>query len=361
MGKTTTAAALGVALARAGRRVLVSTIDPAPRLMDALHIPELGSEPVGLPPAVAERLGITAGELRAVRLDTERAFSRLVEEEIPDPAGRARVFNNPIYGHITRNLTGALEHAAMLALDRLWRAGGFDFLILDTPPTANALDFVEAPRRLADAIGSPAVQWLTRPRKQGGLLSGGRLSMGSAFVLRRLAKFVGSQFLEDIGAFLVDFHDVLSGFLARAQRVDALLRSPAVGTLLVLVPEAPAVDEARLFYERLAGLGLHPSAFVVNRTLAEPPLADAATLHTHFARVPAFAMRNPADQERAIAELAPAVAVLASLARAQAAELERLAQAAPRVPIARVRLTADEAGSLGALVEAAQQLETALP
>src|SRR5262249_55870168 len=156
------------------------------------------------------------------RLDTERAFAALVEEQVADPEVRRRILGNRIYRQITTTLTGSQEYAATLALHDLARRGDYDLIVLDTPPTANALDFLQAPRRMAAAASSPAIQWFARPAEAGKRFSLQRLRSGSALVLRRLAKFVGSQFLDDVGAFLVDFQFVLAGFLARAEQIDRL-------------------------------------------------------------------------------------------------------------------------------------------
>src|SRR5437867_2437768 len=194
VGKTTTAAAVGILAARLGRKTLVSTIDPAPRLADALGLGNLSSEPRPLPEETARPLGIEApGALFAARLDTARAFRRLVEDQVSDAEMRERIFANPIYRQITSTLTGSQEYAATLALHELDRSGAYDLIVLDTPPTAHALDFLEAPRRLAGAISSPAVQWFSRPPASSSFLSWQRLRAGPALAVRRLGKFVGSR------------------------------------------------------------------------------------------------------------------------------------------------------------------------
>ena len=252
VGKTTTAAAVGIIAARLGRRTLVSTIDPAPRLADALGLGNLSAEPRALPEETARALGINGpGALFAARLDTARAFRRLVEDQVKEPQMQERIFANPIYRQITSTLTGSQEYAATLALHELERQNEYDLIVLDTPPTAHALDFLEAPRRIANAISSPAVQWFARPPVTSSFLSWQRLRAGPALAVRRLGKFVGSRFLDDLGAFLLDFRDVLSGFLERAHAVEALLRRPDVGFLLVLSPDVPAVSEALYFTSRL--------------------------------------------------------------------------------------------------------------
>src|SRR6185369_9129385 len=158
---------------------LVTTIDPAPRLADALGV-SLVAEPAEVPAGVAEALGVAPGKLHVARLDTERAFAKLVEEQVTEAEMRRRIFENPIYRQITTTLTGSQEYAATLALYDLVRGNQFDLIVLDTPPTANALDFLEAPHRLAEAIASPALQWFARPSGDEGRFSLRRLRSGSA-------------------------------------------------------------------------------------------------------------------------------------------------------------------------------------
>src|SRR3954451_21964210 len=281
VGKTTTAAALGVLAARLGRRTLVTTIDPAPRLADALGVADLADAPRALPEATARTLGIDPqgpGQLCAARLDTARAFRRLVEDQVSDAEMRGRIFANPIYRQITSTLTGSQEYAATLALHELAQSSEYDLIVLDTPPTAHALDFLDAPRRIANAISSPALQWFARPPASSNLLSWQRLRAGPALVVRRLGKFVGSRFLDDLGAFLLDFRDVLSGFLERAQAVETLLRRSDVGFLLVLSPDVPAVSEALFFSSRLRAARIPLCGFIANRVLTPPGLIEEASV-----------------------------------------------------------------------------------
>src|SRR5260370_3731347 len=169
VGKTRTAAALGALQARQGRRTLVATIDPAPRLADALGVGTLSGEPRPVGAEACRMLGIAEeGLLWAVRLDTQRAFAALVEEQVTDEAMRKRIFANTIYRQITTTLSGSQEYAATLALYDLARRKQFDLIVLDTPPTANALESLEAPRRTAEAVASPALQGSARPPERSG-------------------------------------------------------------------------------------------------------------------------------------------------------------------------------------------------
>jgi anion-transporting ArsA/GET3 family ATPase len=360
VGKTTTAAAVAAQGARAGRRTLVSTIDPAPRLADALGVP-LSSEPAPVPPAVASALGIDPGLLHVARLDTARAFASLVEEQVADPEMRRRIFENPIYRQITTTLTGSQEYAATLALYDVVRRGSYDLVVLDTPPTAHALDFLEAPRRIADAISSPAIKWFAQPAPGGGRLSLQRLRAGGALVLRRLAKFVGNQFIEDIAAFLTDFQFVLGGFLERAQSVERLLRRADAAFLLVVAPEVPAVDEALFFAGRLREAAVPLAAFVANRVHERPGLVDVDEIAARFFARPELAGLPRADVDTAAERVARSALDLRKLCDGERRELDRLAAMAPGVPIWEVPLLDRDVGSLAALRTVGDHLDRTRP
>jgi anion-transporting ArsA/GET3 family ATPase len=353
VGKTTTAAALGALSARQGRRTLVCTIDPAPRLADALGVGTLGPDPQPIPPEASRALGIDRdGLLSAVRLDTQRAFAGLVEEQVSEPEMRGRIFSNPIYRQITTALSGSQEYAATLALYDLARRRQYDLIVLDTPPTQNALDFLAAPQRIAEAVSSPAIQWFARPDANGGKAGGfsfQRLRSGSAIVIRRLAKFVGSQFLDDIGAFLVDFRDVLGGFLERARQIEALLRSADVGFVLVLAPEVPAVNEALYFHARLREAGIPLGAFVANRVHQLPGDDDAAAIARRLRAQPAVAALGEGALLAAAQTLAASAHDLRLLCASERRELDRLTRDAPGVPLTEVPLFEHEIDSLAEL------------
>lgn len=347
VGKTTTAAAFAALSAAAGRKTLVSTIDPAPRLADALGV-SLTAEPTPVPPGVASALGVAPGLLHVARLDTARAFATLVEEQVSDPAMRRRIFDNPIYRQITTTLTGSQEYAATLALYDMVKSDAFDLVVLDTPPTAHALDFLEAPRRIADAISSPAIKWFVPPAP-GARFSLQRLRSGSALVLGRLAKLVGSRFMEDIAAFLTDFQVVLGGFLQRAESIGKLLRKPDVAFLLVLAPEVPAVDEALYFQRRLTESGVPLAAFVVNRVHARPGTTDVGELARALRARPELVGLADADLDVTAERLARTALDFQQLSDGERRQLHRLAELAPGIPVLEVPLLDRDVASLGAL------------
>jgi anion-transporting ArsA/GET3 family ATPase len=363
VGKTTTAAAVAALAARAGKKTLVCTIDPAPRLADALGLGALAAEPMPLSEQARATLGIAgAGTLLAARLDTARTFERLVRDQIPDPEMRRRIFENPIYRQITTTLTGSQEYAATLALYDFYETGAFDLIVLDTPPTAHALDFLEAPGRIREAATSPAIRWFARPPSgRSGFLSWQRLRAGSALLIQRVGKFVGSQFLDDLGAFLADFQSVLGGFLDRANAIEALLRRPEVGFLLVLAPEAPSLGEALVFHEKLKQARLQLDGFIVNRMVAPPGLTETDELFERLAPR-AFARGMPAARlNEAMGPLLSATDHLARVAEAQRREIERLHQADPGARVLEIPLFGQEAASLISLRAISERLGGAIP
>src|SRR5215510_2765761 len=265
VGKTTTAAALALAAARRGKRTLVLTIDPARRLANSLGLRSLGHQ-VQQVDAQLVRHGAPSdrGELWAMMLDQKQAFDEVVARHARDPAAIQRILANPVYAQISGSLSGAQEYAAMAKLHDFDRTGDWELIVVDTPPTSHALDFLDAPRKLSEAIDSPAIEWFRKLR--GGSGSGWSLvGKTGAFVLKRLAKFVGSQFIDDLGVFFTEFNDILGGFRTRAEETFSLLRQPRVGFVLVASPEPMAVREALFFHERLVAAKMPFVGFVVNK------------------------------------------------------------------------------------------------
>jgi anion-transporting ArsA/GET3 family ATPase len=357
VGKTTTAAALGVIAARSGLRTLVCTIDPAPRLADALGVANLGAKPSPIAAATAAALGIASPDmLHAMRVDPSAAFAQLVNEQVADPELRSHIFGNPLYRSVTTNLTGSQEYAATLALYEIRRDGHYDLIVLDTPPTANALEFLETPERLATAIASPAVQWFARPDPREKRFSLKRLGVGGAMVIRRAGRLMGSQFLDDLGAFLLDIREVLGGFLARAREIEAVLKQPDVGFVLVLTPAAAAVSEALYFARRLRETGSPLCCFIANRTLPEPGNCTNVSLRAGIESLSALRDLSQEELDLATAYLARMAEFLGKIARAQKQELERLAREAPGIEITTVPLLPHDVSNIDSLRAIADRL-----
>lgn len=292
VGKTTTSATLALLAAiTLGRRVLVLTIDPARRLADALGVQALGHDIQRVSDdkldAVARRRGMVrkpGGSLSAMMLDQKRAFDEIVQRYAKNDGVRTRIFQNSIYQQISASLAGSHEYAAMSKLYDLAQASPapYDLIVLDTPPTENALDFLDAPDRISQAIDSPALQWFIKPYLQAGSWSLRLVGVGGAVVLRGLSRFVGSQFLQQMAEFFVEFSEVTGGFRERAQKVRSLLRQPDVAFVLVCSPEQLSIEEALYFHNRLRKADMPLGGIVVNRVHTPgPKLPDgfADSLH----------------------------------------------------------------------------------
>jgi len=360
VGKTTTAAALGVIGARSGLRTLVCTIDPAPRLADALGVANLGPRPTAIGADTAAALGITSPHmLHAMRVDPTTAFAHLVEDQVADPELRKHIFSNSLYRHVTTDLTGSQEYAATLALYELRRDGDYDLIVLDTPPTANALEFLETPERLAAAIASPAMQWFARPDPHMSRFSLKRLGVGGAMIIRRAGKLMGSQFLDDLGAFLLDIREVLGGFLTRAREIESVLKRPDVGFILVMTPETASVNEALYFARRLRETGSPLCCYIANRTLQEPLPCPPGVLREQIAAMPGMQEQSAAVIDTAACKLEELAQYLTKIAHAQKGELDRLSRESPGVEITTVPLLPHDVSSIDSLRAIADRLENA--
>jgi anion-transporting ArsA/GET3 family ATPase len=339
VGKTTTAASLGLAGAHAGRRTLVLTIDPAKRLANALGLSTLGHDVQAVPPDKVSLGGApVAGSLDAMMLDQKRAFDEIVERYAKDRDSQRRIMDNRIYQQISSTLAGSHEYAAMAKLYEIAGEGRYDLIILDTPPTANALDFLDSPERLSAAIDSPAIQWFTRPYMAAGRFSLKAVGMGAAFVLKRLARFVGSAFLEDMARFFVEFNAILGGFRERAREVFDLLRRPDVAFVLVSSAEPMSIDEAIYFYDRLAASSMPLGAFVVNRVhRADPATIDREQLIAKLSARPELRGYSPDDIVQVASDFDRTHREFQALAEIDARQVARLTERSNnRAPIVQV-------------------------
>lgn len=278
VGKTTLAAALGLRSAREGRDTLVMTFDPSLRLKDALGVGEEARErevPVDLG-ALADA-GEGWGRLDASLLDARLTFDRLVERYAPDDAARRRILDNRFYQHLAGGLAGTLEYMAVERLFEVAREGRYDRIILDTPPTRQALDFLEAPSRIVGFLDSGALKVALRDwfDDQGRLRPG----RGLGFLARRLEgildRVVGLDFLQDMLEFFQAFGPLFEGFRERAGRVEALLGSEETRFLLVSGPGEERVPDTLFFARRLQERGYRLGPVVVNRVHPEFPALEA--------------------------------------------------------------------------------------
>lgn len=266
VGKTTTTAALGLAAAMAGKRVLCLTIDPAHRLAQSLGLSEMKAQAQEVEPARFEAAGLRVpGSLTVMMLDTKQTFDELVVKYASSPEARDRILGNKLYKYVSTSLAGTQEYMAMEKLYAMKRDPSYDVILLDTPPTANALDFLDAPERLVGALDSAVMRWFLAAFESSGKLSLNLLAKSTALVLRAIGKLTGGGFLEDTAQFVTELNDLFGGFKNRAREVAAGLRGDDVAYVLVTSPEPMSIREVLYFGERLREQKMPRDAFVVNR------------------------------------------------------------------------------------------------
>src|SRR6056297_2650402 len=266
VGKTTTAAALGYAGARAGRRTLVLTIDPARRLAQALGLDHLDDEPAQVP--VTTDAG---GALWAMMLDMGTTFDRLIDRHATTPANARAIKANRIYRTLSSTLSGTQEYMAMERLHELHDTGEWDLIVVDTPPTRSALDFLDAPKRMTSFLEGRLLSLLLKPGMVAGKGIGRLVGAGATTFMRVAGKVTGMDLLEDLSDFFRNFDGMYDGFKQRAEEVLVLLQDPASRFVVITSPEPPPLREARYFLERLEQEGLHAAGVVVNRIHPEVP------------------------------------------------------------------------------------------
>jgi anion-transporting ArsA/GET3 family ATPase len=311
VGKTTTSAALAMGLAAAGLRVAVVTIDPARRLATSLGLAELGNEPRLVDRQRFAGHGIVmGGELWAMQLDAKRTFDELVARLAPDAKAREDVLSNRIYQQLSGAVAGSQEFTAVAKLFELDRSGRFDVLVLDTPPSRNALDFLDAPDRLTGFLEGRALKVFLAPTG----LAARVVSAGTGVVFSVLRRLTGVDLLDDLGVFFRALGGLLDGFRERAEGVKALLGDPATTFLIVSSPEREPVEEAIFFRGRLADHALPFGGLVVNRVRALDGAADAD-----------LAALSASLGPRLASKVARAYAEERALAARDAAAIERLA------------------------------------
>jgi anion-transporting ArsA/GET3 family ATPase len=269
VGKTTTAAALAVRAAERGRKTVVLTIDPARRLAQALGLRELGNQPRQV---VVEGFE-PRGDLNAMMLDMRRTFDDMVLAHA-GPERAEQILSNPFYQTISTSFSGTQEYMAMEKLGQLVATGMWDLIVVDTPPSRSALDFLDAPQRLSTVLDGRLIKMLSSPARVG--TKGLRKIVGAGFGLfsRAVSTVIGGQLLNDASAFVQAFDSTFGGFRERADHTYRLLRSPGTAFVVVAAPEPDALREASYFFERLAGERMPLVGLVANRT--HPVIANLA-------------------------------------------------------------------------------------
>ena len=288
VGKTSTAAAVAIAAAAAGKRTVVLTIDPAKRLANALGLSEIGSVERPVAASAFEQAGLHApdGRLTAMMLDIKEAWDDVIHRYHPDPERRERLLNNRFYQAMSSALAGSQEYMAMEKLHVLATRTDdpLDLIVLDTPPANHALDFLEAPSRIINALDNDATRWLLEPYQNHGRLSRKLFDAGSSFFIRTIARFVGTEMLEDLAELLIGFQGMFDGFQDRAKAVSELLADERTAFVVVSTPSAVGVQDAEAFVSRLQARSLGVGGVVLNRATVDPwpvgPAVDRAAVES---------------------------------------------------------------------------------
>ncbi|WP_433290429.1 ArsA family ATPase [Pseudonocardia sp. CA-142604] len=335
VGKTTTSAALALRAAQRGRRTVVLTIDPARRLAQALGLEALDNEPHRVAGVDGQ------GELHAMMLDMRRTFDEMVYAHA-EPGRAESIIENPFYQTISSSFSGTQEYMAMEKLGQLAATGEWDLIVVDTPPSRSALDFLDAPQRMSNFLDGRMIRLLSAPARAGG--RGLRKIVGAGFTLfaKAVSTILGGQLLADASAFVQAFDTMFGGFRERATATYALLRSPGTAFLVVAAPEPDALREAAYFVDRLSADDMPLGGLVLNRT--HPVLAQ---LSATKARAVAEGLRG--------APLAAAVLRLhadrVDLAEREDRLLSRFTSAHPAVAVTKVPVVAGDVSDLDGLRE----------
>ncbi|HTD07601.1 MAG TPA: ArsA-related P-loop ATPase [Solirubrobacteraceae bacterium] len=337
VGKTTTAAALALGLAQRGRKVAVVTIDPAKRLASALGLAALPSEPQRIDPRLFAEQGVAIeGELWAMMLDAKRTFDDLIARLAPDERTREEILANPVYKELSTAVAGSHELSAISKLYELHEEHDFDAIVLDTPPSRNALDFLDAPNRMLGFLEGRALQVFLAP----GGLTARLFGRGTALVFSIFARVTGVDMLGELSRFFRSLTGVIDGFGERTRGVSALLRAPQTTFLIVTSPEVEPAREADFLAERLASLGMAVGELIVNRA------------HTYslngFSATATSDLLSPALGERLATRVAGNLADFDGLAQRDLQTIARLSQTVgERRPIVIPHLDEDVQDLLG--------------
>jgi anion-transporting ArsA/GET3 family ATPase len=265
VGKTTIAAAIGLRAAERGRRVVVLTVDPARRLAQSLGLTSLDNTPRPVAGIRAEG----AGSMHAMMLDMKRTFDEIVESHA-DPDRAAQILANPFYQSLSSSFAGTQEYMAMEKLGQLRRADEWDLIVVDTPPSRSALDFLDAPQRLGRFLDGRLLRLLVAPARLGGRTGFRMLNAGFGVVTGAVTKIIGSQLLRDVQTFVSAMDTMFGGFRERAEYTYRLLRAPGTAFLVIAAPEHDALREASYFVERLEREEMPLAGLILNRVHRSP-------------------------------------------------------------------------------------------
>jgi anion-transporting ArsA/GET3 family ATPase len=325
VGKTTTAAAVAaMAVVEDGGRVLVLTVDPARRLADALGLKGIGNQEIRIADEVFTSAGATPrGELWAAMLDTKQSWDDLIALHAPDEETKGKILANPLYQNISGRFVQSHDYIAMERLYEIHSEGKYDLIVVDTPPTRNALDFLDAPQRMADFFSSRLLRWLIVPYRS-------RLVNAATKPFYNVAdRILGTQFLADISEFFILFQSMYEGFVERADAVTRLLSDRRTTFLVVSTLEATPVREAEFFSAELMARRLHLGAVVLNKVLPEylrDPRTDklAQSIASHSDELAEGLTDDPVVAGRVLGEVAESFLNVGVVARREAEQQAEL-------------------------------------
>jgi anion-transporting ArsA/GET3 family ATPase len=348
VGKTTTAAALGLrAAAQHSRNVVVLTVDPARRLAQSMGLTSLDNIPRPVPGVS----GPDGGSLHAMMLDMKRTFDEIVEQHA-DPDRAAQILANPFYQSLSSGFSGTQEYMAMEKLGQLRRSDTWDLIVVDTPPSRSALDFLDAPQRLSRFLDGKLLRLLTAPAKVGGRAYLRVLNAGFGMVTGAMTKILGAQVLRDAQTFVSALDTMFGGFRERADYTYQLLRAPGTSFLVIAAPEPDALREASYFVERLAAEGMPLEGLVLNR-LHELPAARLSAARSLAAAETLQAADDGAQDGAGGHALAVAALRLHAGRMELAASEQRLAEhftaAHPHIPVVRIPAQPEDVHDLDGL------------
>ncbi|MEU0520897.1 ArsA family ATPase [Streptosporangium sp. NPDC006007] len=344
VGKTTTAAALGLRAAERGRSAVVLTVDPARRLAQSMGLIELDNTPRLVAGVAGE------GQLHAMMLDMKRTFDEIIEAHA-DPDRARQILTNPFYQSLSSSFSGTQEYMAMEKLGQLRRSGDWDLIIVDTPPSRSALDFLDAPERLGRFLDGRLIRLLTAPAKAGGRSAFKLLNAGFGIVAGALTKLLGAQVLKDLQTFVSALDAVFGGFRARAEQTYKLLQAPGTAFVVVAAPERDAMREASYFVERLAEERMPLAGLVVNRVHRAP----AAVLSAARSTAAAEDLESRGEHELTSAVLRLHAGRM-QLAARERREQEHFVSAHPTVPVAQVPAMPEDVHDLKGLRQVGELL-----
>jgi len=354
VGKTTIAAAIGLRAAERGRHVVVLTVDPAKRLAQSMGLTSLDNTP--RPVSGVKSSGHShshgqaqaqGGSMHAMMLDMKRTFDEIVEGH-SDPDRAAQILANPFYQSLSSSFAGTQEYMAMEKLGQLRRADEWDLIVVDTPPSRSALDFLDAPQRLGRFLDGRLIRLLVAPAKFGGRAGLKMFNVGFGMVTGVITKIIGSQLLRDVQTFVSAMDTMFGGFRERAEYTYRLLRAPGTAFLVIAAPENDALREASYFVERLERDGMPLAGMMLNRVHNQP----AARLSAARSLAAAETLQGLDDGSDASTLAVTALRMHAERMRQAASErrlAERFTAAHPLVPVAQIAAQPEDVHDLAGL------------